>query len=604
MELRYYQADAITAFYQHLRTRSDNPCVVIPTGGGKTPVIASICRDAAIKWSGRVCVLSHVKELIEQSANTIRRIAPELALHVGIYSAGLNSRRADTPIVCAGIQSVYKKAYDMGPFNLILVDEAHLIPPDGDGMYQTFIREAKVVNPKVRIMGLTATPYRMSTGMICGEDRLLNHVCYEVGVRELILGGYLSKLRSRVGAGAVDLSGVAKRGGEFVEDAMQAMMDHEALIRQAVDDIKARASDRKSILVFCAGVQHAGHVAAAIRSSDMGTVAEVYGHTSDAEREAAVAGFKSGAVRVLVNVSVLTTGFDAPNVDCVVLLRGTMSPGLYYQMVGRGFRLAAGKSDCLVLDYAGNVVRHGPVDMIQPKLGSNGEGGEAPGKVCEKCGAVVAIAYTTCPECGHEFPVKKKDPHADRAGDESVLSGEVVEEWVPVSSIDYAEHQKKNAPADAPRTLRVTYRLGLVDRVSEWICVEHPVGSFAHNKALAWWKNRTNHPMPGTADECVTFARGGNLRPAIKVLTRRISGEKWPSIVDYELGEPVTGFEVCECGETGRTWVMKTINSRASVYELCAACGKTHRAVPQAEVDLAGPNSYEVESVVDDDIPF
>ncbi len=214
MILRPYQEAAICAVYEFLRTKMMNPCIVAPTGCGKSLLIATICHDAVTKWSGRVLVLAHVKELLEQTASTLRRIAPDL--EVGVYSAGLGKRDTNKAVIVAGIQSVYKKACDLDRFDLIIVDECHLLPPDGEGMYQTFFRDAKVVNPNVRLIGLTATPYRLKSGMLCGPKNLLNEVCYEIGVKELIEQGFLCPLKSKSGRHKVDCGGLHVRAGEFV----------------------------------------------------------------------------------------------------------------------------------------------------------------------------------------------------------------------------------------------------------------------------------------------------------------------------------------------------------------------------------------------------
>lgn len=158
MILRPYQTEAVESAYDYMRGHEDNPCIVIPTAGGKTPVLATICRDAAEKWDSRVIVLAHVKELLAQAEDKIHVIAPELMLKIGIYSAGLNSRDTQQPIIIAGIQSVYRRAFELGRFDLVIIDEAHMIPPDGEGMYRSFLDDAKIVNPKLRILGLTATP--------------------------------------------------------------------------------------------------------------------------------------------------------------------------------------------------------------------------------------------------------------------------------------------------------------------------------------------------------------------------------------------------------------------------------------------------------------
>ena len=198
MQLRPYQLEAVDAVYRYLREHDDNPVIVIPTAGGKTPVMATICKDAVGTWQGRVIILAHVKELLEQAFDKLDRIAPEL--RVGVYSAGFGRRDTNHPVILAGIQSVYKRACDLGPFDLVLVDEAHCIAPEGDGMYRQFLAEMKVVNPRVRVIGLTATPFRMKSGMICAPENFLNAVCYEVGVRQLIVDGYLCNSLRRPGA--------------------------------------------------------------------------------------------------------------------------------------------------------------------------------------------------------------------------------------------------------------------------------------------------------------------------------------------------------------------------------------------------------------------
>ena len=390
LTLRPYQHEAVQAVYSHLRQHDDNPCVVIPTGGGKTPVMATICDDAVRQWHGRVLVLAHVKELLEQTAGTLNRMAPRL--RVGLHSAGLGRRDTEHPVIVAGIQSVYRRAAELfgeQAFDLVLIDEAHMIPPDGDGMYQTFLAEAKLVNPRLRVVGLTATPFRMTSGMICTPEHFLNAVCYEVGVKELIRDGYLCPLRTKAGTVKADTSELHVRGGEFIAGEVEDLMDQDGLVRAACAEIVQHTADRQSVLIFASGVRHGRHVVETLRRKHGVECGFVTGETPTGERDRLIARFRrhggSGLfaddkpLKYLCNVNVLTTGFDAPNVDCVTMLRPTLSPGLYYQMVGRGFRLCTGKADCLVLDFGGNVLRHGPVDAIRVTEVNNGNG-DAPAK--------------------------------------------------------------------------------------------------------------------------------------------------------------------------------------------------------------------------------
>ncbi len=539
--LRDYQKAAVDSVYNHLRTRDDNPCVVIPTGGGKTPVLAQICMDA-VNWSGRVLVLAHVKELLEQSVRHLHDADQTLISKVGVYSAGLGKREIGHPITVAGIQSVYEKATKLGRLDLIIVDEAHLIPIEGEGMYRTFLRDAKLVNPAVRVIGLTATPYRMKEGMICAPENILNHVCHETGVRELIARGYLCNLKSKAGSTHVDTDGLHIRAGEFVQSEIENLMGTEELASAAVADIvrAVEVAGRKAVLIFAASVEHGKLLAQKLVPH--GTVGQVYGDTPSEERAKLVADFREGRLRFLVNMNVLTIGFDAPNVDMICLLRPTASPGLYYQMVGRGFRIHPGKEHCLILDYGNNVLRHGPVDLLKPEKKTSGTDGLPPAKECPQCQSLIHAAYRVCPECGFEFPPPEKK-HRATHGQEAVLSGDVLTQDLEIEEVFYSVHTKRGDPS-APKTMRVTYKpVGLnADMVSEWVCVAHPDGTFPLRKAHMWWRARSNVVCPRTADEAVELAQDGALAGVSRIKVQYVPGEKFARIVSTEL-EAIPDYE-------------------------------------------------------------
>jgi DNA repair protein RadD len=258
LKLRPYQEEAKATVYDYLRTRDDNPCVVIPTAGGKTPVIASICKDAVGQWNGRVLILAHVKELLQQAAEKLTAVCPEVPF--GVYSAGLKRRDTEHSVIIAGIQSVYKRACELDAFDLIIVDECHLIPVEGEGMYRQFLAEARVVNPVVRTIGMTATPFRMKSGMICGPDNILNAVCYEIGVKELIRDGYLCPLITKAGINKADTSALHVRGGEFIAGEVEDLMDDDQLVEAACGEMVGYTRDRHAVLIFASGVKHGEHI--------------------------------------------------------------------------------------------------------------------------------------------------------------------------------------------------------------------------------------------------------------------------------------------------------------------------------------------------------
>ena len=316
MELRSYQHAAIDAVYRHLRERDDNPVVVIPTAGGKTPILASICRDAVERWHGRVLVVSHVKELLEQAVAKLKLVCPGLA--VGIYSAGLQRRDSQQRVIVAGIQSIYRRAKELGPFDLVIVDEAHLIPADGEGMYRQFLADAKELNPHLRVIGLTATPFRLDCGPICGEEQILNAVCYEVGVKELIRDGYLCPLVGKAAITKPETEALHVRVCEFVADEVEALMDDAALVQAACAEIAERTRDRHSCLIFASSVKHGQHVVRVLSERHGLECGFVSGDTPAKERELLLARFRGeetshlfGAqpLKYLCNVNVLTTGF-------------------------------------------------------------------------------------------------------------------------------------------------------------------------------------------------------------------------------------------------------------------------------------------------------
>jgi len=535
LELRPYQHEAVAAIYGHLRERDDNPCVVLPTGSGKTFVMARICADAVGRWNGRVLILAHVRELLEQALEKIRMVAPEMWTKTGIYSAGLRSRDTEHPIIIAGIQSVYKRACELDAFDLVIIDEAHMIPPEGDGMYRTFLKDARTVNPSLRVIGLTATPFRMRSGMICEPDNVLNEVCYEVGVKELIVQGYLCPLVTKGSREAIDTSGLHVRGGEFVAGDAEDLMDTDELVESACHEILEQTLARRSVLIFAAGVRHGHHVAEVLRAKSGEDVGMVFGETADAERGEVLGAFRAGELKYLVNVNVLTMGFDAPNIDCVAMVRPTLSPGLYYQMVGRGFRLHDGKENCLVLDFGGNVLRHGPVDAIRVHKVNHRGNGDPPAKQCPECRSLIAAGYAVCPDCGYEFPPPKRQNHEATASTDDILSGEVTTTVYEVEAVHYSVHHKRGAPDDAPKTLRVEYRIGFHKYQSEWICFEHT--GWPRHKAESWWRRRSEAPVPDSAAEAEVLASDGALCETRSITVRSVAGEEYPRIIGYDLGD-------------------------------------------------------------------
>ena len=563
IELRPYQSDSKVALYNHLRTKDNNPCIVIPTAGGKSLVIASVTADAVTVWHGRVLILAHVKELVDQNSKEIKNLCPDLP--VGVYSAGLDRRDTKEPVIVAGIQSIYNKVDLFDPFDLILVDEVHMVPPDGEGRYQTFLQAAKKKNPNVRMVGFTATPFRTQGGLICKPENLFNEICYEAKVKDLIDVGWISKITAKAGIANADLEHLHIRAGEFVAEDVEKAMGENRLVRSACHEIVEKTKDRKACLIFCTSVEHCKKVAKLIAEFSGEECAVVTGDTSPEKRDETIRRLKGESIptdlfggtlpplKYCCNVSVMTTGTNIRRLDTIALLRPTASPGLYIQMVGRGFRLSpeTGKTECLVLDYGKNVERFGPIDAIRITEPPSGGNHEPLAKVCPQCRALVPLAVMLCKECGYQFPPSERERrmHDAHAANAAILSGEVTLETYDVEDTIFQVWTKRGAGPDDPKTARVTYKCRTGDGpcgslydseclyFSEWVCPEHT--GYARSKFEKWWAARASSefPMPSKAEDVCEANFMGFLRKVTKVTVRRVAGKNYPDIVGYEFGD-------------------------------------------------------------------
>ena len=567
LTLRPYQQAAIAAIYKYYEEKEGNCCVVLPTAAGKSLVAAAFIEGVLKAWPDqRILIVTHVRELIAQNHAEMIGLWPEAP--AGIYSAGLGKREAQARILFAGIQSIHRRAAEIGHTDLVLIDEAHLIPGNSSTMYRRFLDGLTRINPTLKVIGLTATPFRVDSGMLHeGKNALFTDIAFEAPVRDLIDAGYLSPLVSKQPATRLDVSKVGTRAGDFIQRDLAAAVDQEAITRAAVTEIIEHGRERKSWLAFCSGVEHARHVAEEFGRQGI-ICSTIFADTPKEERDAIIAAFKRGEIRALASMGVLTTGFNAPAVDLIALLRPTKSAGLYVQMVGRGTRLAPGKENCLVLDFAGNVRRHGPIDLVRPRRPGEASGGEAPTKVCPMCESIIALSVTECPDCGHVFPAREVKI-ATTAATLPVLSPKV--QWLPVHGVSYSRHDKLGGLP----SLRVTYNCGLKS-YSEWVCIEHQ--GYARQKAAKWWRKRApGCPVPLTVDQAIAeaarLARPSEIsvRPSGRYV--EVSGHRFdPCVHSTPASAPsATGNLVGLAGSTG------------------TSASPTRGAMPAASTSAAGP---------------
>lgn len=501
--LRDYQQRTIDQLYAWFAAGNEgNPCLVLPTGSGKSHIVAALCKDALQSWpETRILMLTHVKELIEQNAEKMRQHWPGAPM--GIYSASIGKRQLGEPITFAGIQSVRNKADLLGHVDLVIVDECHLVNHKDEGGYRTLLGALKAINPALRVVGLTATPYRLGHGLITDKPALFDALIEPVSIEELVFKGYLSTLRSKTTKAKLDTSGVHKRGGEFIESELQAAVDTDDNNKRVVLEVLNLSGERKAWLFFCTGVKHAEHIAEVLCESGV-SAACVTGETPKKERERILTDFKAGKLRALTNANVLTTGFDYPDIDLIAMLRPTMSASLYVQMAGRGMRVKSHTDHCLVLDFAGVVAMHGPITAVQPPKKAGDGNGEAPVKVCDNCDELCPISARECPACGNPFPEPEKKKlqlhHDDIMGVEGLD--------MEVSRWSWRKHISK---ASGKEMVACTYYGCLSDPIiTEYFPIMHDgyAGQMAIQRVVGIAKKANAHPAEvnlTTLDEIVIY---------------------------------------------------------------------------------------------------
>lgn len=524
MKLRYYQNDALQAIWDYFASgNTGNPVIAHPTGTGKSILPAVFIERIMRVWpTQRFMLLTHVKELIQQNVEALLEIWPNAP--VGIYSAGLKSRDIIHPIVYAGIQSAIKNPICFGHRDIIFIDECHLVNQDESSQYQTFLAAMKLINPQVKIIGMSATPFRMGLGYVTDGD-IFTDIIHDItsldNFNKLIHENYLAPLiplRTRI---ELDVSGVGIRNAEFIPGQLQSAVDKDEITHAALKETIHAGENRKSWLIFSSGIKHAEHIADTLCSFGIQCLAIHSKRPSDFNDQA-IKGFKSGELRAIVNYSKLTTGFNHPAIDLLVDLRPTMSIPLHIQKLGRGTRPSEGKENCLVLDFARNVPRLGPInDPIIPRKKGEKQG-DPPIKICDNCGAYNHASVRVCCNCGEEFQFKVKI--VAKSGHAEIIKTDLPTiETYDVQKVIYTSHNKIGSPT----SMRVTYFCGL-HMFHEWICLQH--SGMAGKVARDWWRQVHKSNPPATVSEALQIVSELRTPKRIKVHVNT----KYPRIMSRE----------------------------------------------------------------------
>ena len=400
--------------------------------------------------------------------------------------------------------------------NGISAHNCHLISTKDEGGYRTLLGELLEINPKLRVIGLTATPYRLGHGYITQNGGLFDALIEPVKLKELIEGGYLAPLRSKQTDTELSVEGVHQKGGEYIESELQRAVDTEDQNVGVVDEVIARAGERKAWLFFCAGVDHATHIRDVLIRRGI-AAACVVGTTPKDEREQILEDFKAGKIRALTNANVLTTGFDYPDIDLLAMLRPTMSEGLYVQMAGRGMRIKTHTDHCLVMDFAGVVAQHGPITEIQPGVKKAGKG-EQPVKGCPECHELVGISARYCPVCGYQFPPPKIKKLELRDDDILCLAGY---NEMRITDWQWRVHVSQ---ASGKHMLKVSYYGGLSEQaITEYFAITHL--GYAGDKAM--------RELASIAARCGADCKGlGQL--SLDEIVKKLNACEAPNVINYK----------------------------------------------------------------------
>lgn len=489
VKLRYYQAESTPALATHIFTKPKrNPIVAYPTGAGKSYCIADFIQWARERGA-KILVLCHVWEILEQNAASIEKYCGE---EVGIYSASAG-RKDVKDVTVGGIQSVYRQPQLFKDFDFVVIDECHRVSYDPDSMYRKFLSALEAM-----VIGFTATYYRLGTGYIYGEsdEHLFQDVVVDWTHKEkfvqLVNEGFLTPLTCEGTGFKMDAEDIRMTGGDFNLKDLALKYDRASVTEAILKEIVEKGKDRKQWLLFAIDMDHADHIAEWLNRNGISTIVvhsrmREYGF----DRDKVIQDIKGWKYRCVVNVDILTTGFDHPGIDLIGLLRLTESPVLHVQMCGRGSRTHPGKLDCLVLDFAGNLERLGPINDPLIKVKGKGKGGGEPiMKECPKCNLMVHAAVRVCTRCGYKFP--REHGLVPSASNAAVIdSGEPV--WLIVNDVTYEHKQGFGRPS----TLKVTYHCGN-RKITETICLEHR--GFARQKAHHWIKYRGGTPTSTVAE--------------------------------------------------------------------------------------------------------
>jgi DNA repair protein RadD len=491
--------------------------LVLPTGAGKSLIAADAARRAHAAEK-RTLIVAPTRELVRQDADAVEFVTGK-AIVPTLACAGLGEVNVTGEVVIGTPQTLVRRLDDIGRIDVLIVDEAHRLGRKASGQIHTIVSTLRERNPDLMLLGMTASPYRLDSGRLTeGADRVFDAVAFEVGYLELVDQGYLAPLVGpRSAIERLEVRGLRVVGGDYAASDL-TRFDRAELTERIADQILEHGAERKAWLVFGVSVKHASHLAQALVARGI-DARLLTGQTPKDERRKLVADFKAGRVRCLVGVDVFSVGFDAPAVDLIAIVRPTCSPVWHVQSAGRGTRVAPRKRNCLILDFASNFARLGPIDAphVRAKGQRARDNDDAPlTRCCPRCDAIIAARAQSCPVCAVVLVDRRErntDKLSTRAAGHAAVTGSGM---LPVLGVRYAVHCK----IGRPDSLRLEYRVSgfRYPSVSEWLCCWHD--GLAGIQARSEWRRRLR---PGAPSEIPC-----NAATAVIVASSRL---RWPASV-------------------------------------------------------------------------
>ena len=549
--LRQYQISALNKIDADLQ----NPDPVLLSaimGAGKTVIISRLINSYYFQTDRAFLILAHKKELVEQFNKTFKEKTDIPDYDIGICCAGLGQKELKKRIIIGTIQTFVNELDNYEFCSMLVIDEAHRIEIGKGSQYDQVIDGLRNKNANLRILGCTATPYRLGHGYIYGDlctgKNLFPSCNYTIQYKELVETGYLMPLEGKVSIDSSYQSDIKdiNINGDYALDEIGSMMSRQVHLESAVEAIKEYCNGYKHICVFCCTIAHSDLLNDLL--GDESTV--VHSQLSMTERDENLQAWKSGLKRIICSVNILVEGFDFPPLDCLVFARPTLSAGLYLQAVGRVLRISPVKNKAFLLDLTDNTSRFGTdLDNIEIKVPRKVENEikkiKELEKDCPNCNAVIHTACVECPDCGYQFPEMEYQDAGIPSSLDDVRFGEPEPETWNVTWCEWHRHTKK----DKPDSVRIEYHFledgiegqtrqdlilyGWTKIASEWLCFEH--GGYATEKAKAWWRKMCNENIPKSTDEALDMLHENGMAEPIQIITKKDG--KFKQVVNHIFDE-------------------------------------------------------------------